>query len=291
MVFLGYTESVSWKISSEYHPRPLASAEAWVYRIELDTKFWGLLVDERIRYKTLFTPKSDRHDDLDEIIVPIEGRYWVKAGQWSRTLSPGEIALIPRGCDHDSGTATNLVGTHFLVLLFDPALAVLKPGQAGGVELPPGSVNWLKWAFRALRHHASTETFLPLSILPEFLNRVAASKSLPSDATHADPVVTKLIRLLEHSETPDLDSLAHQAGLTKFHLQKRFKAAVGATPLQYANAWKLDRVADELRRSTLPLVDLAAEYGFGDMKHFRSLFERRFGVNPSAYRKNPPPRK
>ena len=59
--------------------------------------------------------------------------------------------------------------------------------------------------------------------------------------------------------------------------------------LQYANAWKLDAIAAALGKgSNLALVDLAVEFGFNDMKHFRELFSRRFGISPAAYRKNPP---
>src|SRR5262249_46313642 len=148
-------------------------------------------------------------------------------------------------------------------------LKVLGPDQAGGVSLPRGSSNWLKWAFRSLRHQTSLETFIPLSVLPEFIRSIAQGDRLPSDATHPDPIVTQVIRLLEQADTPSLDALSKSVGLTTFHLQRRFRTAVGVTPLQYANAWKLDSIADELRRThSLPLVELAAEYGFNDMKHF-----------------------
>lgn len=277
-------------IKSEYQSLPQARGDAWVYEIKKAEKFWGLYVDEEIRYKTLFEPGNESHPDLDEMIIPLQGRYWVRVGKWSRTFSPGEMAVIPRDTPHDSGIATNLVGTHFLVILFDKSLGVLKDSPAGGVYLPKGTLSWLKGAFRFLRHGANTQSFLPLSVLPEFIARCALQNPLPPDNTHPDPLVTQVIQLLEQPDTPSLEELAHAVKLSPTHLQRRFSMAVGFSPLQYANAWKLDAVASALRSSiTLPLVELAAEYGFGDMKHFRTLFQRRFGVAPSAYRKNPPP--
>lgn len=279
-----------FKIKSEYQSRPHARADAWVYEINRDNKFWGLYVDEEIRYKTLFEPGSESHPELDEIIIPLEGRYWVRVDEWSRTLAPGEMALIPRDTAHDSGIATNLVGTHFLVILFDKSIGVLKNHGAGGVQLPKGSLSWLKGAFRFLRHGATDYSFMPLSILPDFINKCAYENRLPPDSTHPDPIVTQLTQLLEKPDTPSLDDLAKAVGLSPTHLQKRFTTAVGFSPLQYANAWKLDAVAAELKNNnTLPLIELATEFGFNDMKHFRTLFQRRFGVAPSAYRKNPPP--
>jgi AraC-like DNA-binding protein len=280
----------AWSLHSEYQSRPHARGDAWVFRIERDGAFWGLLVDEQTRYKTRFEPGSEAHPELDEFIVCLEGRYWVRSGEWARTLVPGEAALIPRGVQHDSGVATNLAGMHFLVLLFPKALGLLAEARAGGVALPPGALAWLKGAFRFLRSSPTLTGLLPLTILPDFLRAVASSPPLAADASHPDPVVAELIRLLEQPETPRLEALADHVGLTPAHLQRRFVAAVGASPLQYARAWQLDRIAAELRRgSTLALVDIAAEYGFNDQKHFRDLFKRRFGVGPAAYRKNPPP--
>src|SRR4051812_15978781 len=101
-----------WSLKSEYQSRPRARGDAWVFRIERNGVFWGLLVDEQTRYKTRFEPGSESHDELDEFIVCLEGRYWVRVSSWSRTLAPGEIAVIPNGVAHDSGVATNLVGMH-----------------------------------------------------------------------------------------------------------------------------------------------------------------------------------
>lgn len=278
-----------WKVKYQYMPRPMSSAEAWVYEIHRDGEYWATLVDERIRYKTLFEPGKDRHDDLDEFIIPLEGRYWVQSGKWSRTLVPGEAALIPKSTDHDSGTATNLVGTHFLVLLFNPKLGVLNNSKAGGLTLPPGSLFWLKGAFRFLRSQPNELGFLPLTVLPEFFKSLENTLALSPDHAHPDPVVTKAIRMLEQVDTPTLEELGNEVGLNPTHFQKRFKLAMGCSPTQYANAWKLDSIAEQIRRgSTLPFVELATEHGFNDMKHFRDLFQRRFGVAPAAYRKNPP---
>lgn len=281
-----------WDLKFEYMPRPMASAEAWVYTVKNEGKYWGTFVDEKIRYKTLFEPGSDLHENLDEVIVPLDGRYWVKIGDWSRTLVPGEAGLIPKNTPHDSGTATNLVGTHFLVLLFDPNLNILRPSDAGGVTLPEGCLAWLRGVFRFLRNSPNEMGLHGLIQVPSFFQALNKDKQLSADETHPDPVVTKLLKMLETPDTPSLDDLASEAGISPTHLQKRFKLAIGFSPLQYANAWKLDRISDQLRNeNTLPLVDLAIEYGFNDQKHFRELFQRRFGATPSAYRKNPPPLK
>lgn len=281
--------SAKWNLQYEYMPRPMASAEAWVYSVKDGEQYWGTFVDEKIRYKTLFEPGSDLHENLDEIIVPLDGRYWVKIGNWSRTLVPGEAGLIPKNTPHDSGTATNLVGTHFLVLLFDPSLNVLTSSDAGGITLPEGCLSWLRGIFRFLRSSPNEAGLHGLIQLAPFFQSISQNKKLSADESHPDPIVMKIIKMLETPETISLDELAEEAGISPTHLQKRFKLAIGFSPLQYANAWKLDRVAEQIvSGNTLPLIELATEYGFNDQKHFRELFQRRFRTTPSAYRKNPP---
>ncbi len=176
-----------------------------------------------------------------------------------------------------------------MVLLFNPKLGILRGLSAGGISLPSDTLFWLKGAFRFLRSEPNVPHFLPLAILPEFFEILKDSTRLTSDQNHPDPIVTAAVRLLEQADTPTLEEMGQEIGLSPTHFQKRFKLAMGCSPIQYANAWKLDVIAQQLRKgNSHPLIDLATEFGFNDLKHFRELFYRRFGITPSAYRKNPP---
>jgi AraC-like DNA-binding protein len=282
---------VEWEIDVDYVAQTAKTrGDAWVYRIRRGSDDWGIFVDRDIRHRTLFEACGEVHPERDEIIVQLKGTYWVKVADWTRTLSPGEAALIPAGVEHDAGIASNLVGTRFLVLTFPKDARVLDGVAPGGVVLPPGSAAWLAASFRMLRTGASAARVLPLTVLPVFLRACCAAEPLPSDQAHPDSVVMRLMRLLEQADTPTLEQLSRATGLSAWHLQRRFSAVIGHSPLRYANAWKLDRIAEQLRAGcTLPFVELTSEFGFNDQKHFRTLFRRRFGRVPSAYRKNPPP--
>ena len=282
---------MDWKIDVQYVPQAAKKrGDAWVYRIQHGNRDWGIFVDRDIRHRTLFKAGGEVHKELDEIIVQLKGTYWVKVAGWTRTLSPGEAALIPAGIEHDAGIASNLVGTHFLVLTFPKSDGVLRGTEPGGIVLPAGSAAWLGACFRMLRYGTTAAQFLPLTVLPEFLRTCTAAERLASDHALPDLMMAEVLRMLEQPDTPTLRDLARSIGLGPWHLQRRFSAVIGHSPLQYANAWKLDRIAERLHTGcTLPLVELTAEFGFNDQKHFRTLFLRRFGVSPSTYRKNTPP--
>lgn len=280
-----------WSVKVAQMRRPEARADAWVFDIKRAGREWGTLVDERVRSHALFQPSDHHHERWDEAIVVLEGRYWVRIGSWSRTLVPGEAGLIPADLKHESGIANNPTGVHFLVLLLSARHRTLRGREPGAVAMPPGSLAFLRAAFKMMRYAANPQNFIPLSILPEFIRSIASAPRLPAGDTCPDPIVADAIQILEQStEAPSLAELGRSVGLTPFHLQRRFKSVTGKSPLQYARAHRLDSLAKALRDgATLPLVELAGDHGFNDMKHFRTVFARRFGMGPAAYRKNHPP--
>lgn len=61
--------------------------------------------------------------------------------------------------------------------------------------------------------------------------------------------VERACRALEAEQPPDLNTLAEQAGMSRFHFHRIFKAATGITPKAYANALRADRARQQLRQS------------------------------------------
>jgi AraC family transcriptional regulator of adaptative response/methylated-DNA-[protein]-cysteine methyltransferase len=80
-----------------------------------------------------------------------------------------------------------------------------------------------------------------------------------------------------------LRELASQAGLSPFHLQRKFKAALGLTPREYADACRARLLKERLRAA--PSVTAAIyDAGYGSSSR---VYERSgaLGMTPAAYRK------
>jgi AraC family transcriptional regulator len=60
---------------------------------------------------------------------------------------------------------------------------------------------------------------------------------------------------------------------------------VGMTPHQFILRTRLRNAAVQLRRSALPVLDIALDAGFADLSTFNRRFRGIMGVTPSAYRK------
>jgi AraC family transcriptional regulator len=92
--------------------------------------------------------------------------------------------------------------------------------------------------------------------------------------------------MAEHvAEEFSLDRLAAQAGLSKFHFQRLFKAATGVPPSRYHIDLRLNEARRLLRETKMGVVDVALEVGYANPSHFARLFRRETGLSPSDYRR------
>jgi len=82
-----------------------------------------------------------------------------------------------------------------------------------------------------------------------------------------------------------LDELARACGLSRAHFARSFKAATGASPMQWLLAQRIVRAKDLLLRSSLPIEEIAHHCGFADQSHFTRAFVRAIGDAPGAWRR------
>lgn len=94
-----------------------------------------------------------------------------------------------------------------------------------------------------------------------------------------------LVHIQAHLEEDlGLAALSRKAGLSPFHLQRTFKAAIGETPKAYVARLRLERGAFRLLVHDSKVLDVALECGFQNHETFLRAFRRRFGQAPSDYR-------
>lgn len=100
-----------------------------------------------------------------------------------------------------------------------------------------------------------------------------------------DSLVPLLVHIQAHLEDDlSLTALSLKAGVSPFHLQRRFKAAIGETPKIYTSRLRLERAAFRLLVHDSTILDIALECGFQTPEAFLRAFRRQFGHTPSKYR-------
>ena len=87
-------------------------------------------------------------------------------------------------------------------------------------------------------------------------------------------------------EALDLASISQAAGLSAFHFARLFKAATGDSPFQFVTRTRMERAKELLRKTRLPIADIAERLGYQQPSHFSGRFRSLLGCSPDAYRKS-----
>lgn len=84
---------------------------------------------------------------------------------------------------------------------------------------------------------------------------------------------------------PTIEALAREVHISPYHFIRQFEALFGVTPHQYRIQVRLDRARQLLATQRRSVTAVCMEVGFSSLGSFSTLFSRRFGETPSAYRR------
>ena len=75
-----------------------------------------------------------------------------------------------------------------------------------------------------------------------------------------------------------------RAGVHPAHLSKAFRAAFGASPVEFGRQYRAAWTRQKIESSPMSLSRLAAEAGYADHSHMCRDLRRRYGVAPHQLR-------
>ncbi len=78
--------------------------------------------------------------------------------------------------------------------------------------------------------------------------------------------------------------LADMIGISRSHLTNVFKKEMKVSPQEFLMNYRMEKAAQLLRETELPVNVVAAEVGYSDSLSFSKLFKQRYGMSPSGYR-------
>lgn len=111
----------------------------------------------------------------------------------------------------------------------------------------------------------------------------SVSDVIPLDKT----TISELVSLLDVNldRNVSVSEMADLAGVSRHHFSRRFKAATGQSPLQFAIIRKLDHAATFLEQEReVNILNLAQSVGFTNPSHFARAFRRHFGLSPRHWK-------
>jgi AraC-like DNA-binding protein len=98
-----------------------------------------------------------------------------------------------------------------------------------------------------------------------------------------------LVRALEELETAQLEGfslgvLAQRLGISRRHASRLLREELGTSLPEYLTGLRIERAKKLLATTRQPVTEVALETGWQSVSHFNTVFRRRVGITPSAYR-------
>lgn len=87
-----------------------------------------------------------------------------------------------------------------------------------------------------------------------------------------------------YTQTIDMEEVASDFQLPVRTLHRMMKSYTGLTPGQYLNNIRINSATHMLRRTDIPITQIAYQCGFNDSNYFASRFRQRMGCTPSGFR-------
>lgn len=99
--------------------------------------------------------------------------------------------------------------------------------------------------------------------------------------------VRKSIKLLSDAAGAEieLDDVAREAGLSRPHFYKLFRAQTGVTPNLYLNTLLMEKALDALVTTEAPIAEIGDDLGFSSQSVFARFFAGHVGMAPTDYRR------
>ncbi|MBS1370775.1 MAG: helix-turn-helix transcriptional regulator [Lentisphaeria bacterium] len=178
-------------------------------------------------------------------------------------------------------------------LLFPPRNRIRgRHSEVGGVALAESQLRRAEELIGAMlieqqRRNPGWGYFVRLHFMALF---GLVCRAYPEEPEASEDEFERLTRVVDHieahyAEPVSLDTLAALGGCSKCTLIRMFRRAFDSTPVGYLLEFRLERGREMLRKSSLPVTEIAMRNGFSDSNYFTKLFRRRYGMSPRACRK------
>ena len=243
----------------------------------------------------------DRHEHpVWEVYLQAHGTTRWRVRDAVHVVGPGGVLAVPPRVPHALAVRPGS-RHHFFYAALDPLAFVDDPDAAAvwraGDVLITTDGEALGGPFRALvRELVAVRAWQPLALrAAATLLVLEAARVLGADGDSAaplarptSPAVVRARRLLDerYGERWRVADLAAGSGVSATHLAELFTRDVGVPPHQYLLERRIERAAELLAGTDLPVTAVAHEVGFGSGQHLARAFRAATGCTPRDYRRD-----
>ena len=244
-----------------------------------------------------------------EIIHVLEGTFHVQTDDTLYVANAGDTLLIRDGMLH-GGTPVDCVYQCFLFDLhglfrnLDLVKKYLRPVYRKQIlpqifytttQNPEISkiVQSLTSAYQSDAHISNPLELIVISCISQLFTYILQNEYFTdnieeiSERPHKIDLIKSVLEYTEqhYADPITLGQLADVVGMNPKYFCRFFKSITHQTPIDYVNSYRVERAAQMLLDTTLPITRICMECGFNDSSNFIKVFRKYKGVTPNHYRK------
>lgn len=125
------------------------------------------------------------------------------------------------------------------------------------------------------------------SIMFDLFKHRSSKIEIPSQKTLRDAKRSKdMLNYINthYSENISVGMIAANSNISESEVLRCFKNTLGTTPMQYVINFRLQRAAELMISTSMKIVDIALDCGFGETSYFTKKFKNEFNMTPTVYR-------
>lgn len=229
-----------------------------------------------------------RHDCL--VIYCVCGKGDFTLDGYKTEISAGDIFAMSSGLKH-SYNSDRCLGWEIYWIHFDGRLSFELIQWAGlgkeNLKINCGINEKMIYLFQETLEINKKKDYLYLDVsFPGILYQIFGHVKASVLRSEGRISIDKFEKLFEKNLMElNIDQMASQVGLSKFHFIREFKRKTGSTPGQYLINKKITVAKELLSNKQLPIKQIAYKLGFDDTNYFSRLFKNKTGLSASQFRK------
>ena len=265
--------------------------------------FLDVAVVGRYEYSKAHPPlETHNHGPILEISFLERGEQTYVVDGKEFHMRGGDVFVTQPNQMHGTGPYPEGKGVMFwmLIRLLDNAETILDlPKKEGSVmvqqlrDLPHhfrGHRSLRETLYRLFEVHGRDAGPLQLlnvrNLLVRYLLDVIHSAEF-EDQSQISPEILEVMRFVRENLERNfmLEDLASRVGLSVSRFKARFKEEVGVPPADYVSRQKVAKATDLLRKTGMPVTQIATSLGYSSSQYFATAFRRYTGKTPSVARR------
>lgn len=239
------------------------------------------------------SPHDDLSDRYGSLLEWIRRRH--RAGTPIYSACSGAVLLaasgILDGCEATSHWGyQDLFRKRFPKVRFKPEPNLVFADPAGRIVTAGGATSWHDLAIHIISRHCGPGEATRIAkayLLKWHAEGQSPFSNLVRRQPHADALARRAEEWLQQNfrQARAVSGVVAATGASERTLNRRFKAAMGATLMAYTQNLRIEETKRRLETSAASFEDIATETGYENPAFARRVFKRMTGLLPREYRR------